>query len=49
VILCRGECKPAMSVLETVLERLELTLNRDKTHVVDAREQAFDFLGFSIQ
>jgi hypothetical protein len=38
-----------MAVLETVLERLELTLNRDKTHVVDARKQAFNFLGFSIK
>jgi group II intron reverse transcriptase/maturase len=49
VILCRGDSQPAMAVLETVLNRLELTLNRDKTHVVDARDQAFDFLGFSIK
>ncbi len=49
VILCRGDSQPAMAVLETVLDRLELTLNRDKTRVVDAREQAFNFLGFSIQ
>lgn len=49
VILCRGTTEPAMAVLETVLQRLELTLNRDKTCVVDARQQAFDFLGFSIR
>ncbi|WP_295544017.1 reverse transcriptase domain-containing protein [uncultured Thiohalocapsa sp.] len=49
VILCRGDSQPAMAVLETVLERLELTLNRDKTRVVDAREQAFNFLGFRIK
>lgn len=49
VILCRGDTAPAMAVLETVLTRLELTLNREKTHVVDARRQAFDFLGFSIK
>jgi group II intron reverse transcriptase/maturase len=49
VILCRGTTEPAMAVLETVLQRLELTLNRDKTRVVDARQQAFDFLGFSIR
>lgn len=48
VILCRGDSKPAMAVLESVLERLELTLNRDKTRMVDARTQRFDFLGFSI-
>jgi group II intron reverse transcriptase/maturase len=49
VILCRGDPAPATAVLESVLQRLELTLNRDKTRVVDAREQAFDFLGFSIK
>jgi group II intron reverse transcriptase/maturase len=49
VILCRGDAGPAMAVLETVLKRLELTLNWDKTRVVDVREQAFDFLGFSIK
>jgi group II intron reverse transcriptase/maturase len=49
VILCRGDSQPAMAVLERVLERLELRLNREKTHVVNAREQSFDFLGFSIK
>jgi len=49
VILCRGDPALAMEVLESVVQRLELTLNRDKTRVVDAREQAFDFLGFSIK
>jgi group II intron reverse transcriptase/maturase len=49
VNLCRGDPGPAMAVLESVVQRLELTLNREKTHVVDAREEAFDFLGFSIE
>jgi group II intron reverse transcriptase/maturase len=49
VILCRGDPGPAMAVLESVVQRLELTLNREKTQVVDAREKAFDFLGFSIK
>lgn len=48
VILCRGDPEEAMTVLSRVLERLELQLNRQKTHVVDARNQRFDFLGFSI-
>jgi len=48
VILCRGDPEDAMTVLSRVLERLELQLNRQKTHVVDARNQRFDFLGFSI-
>ena len=48
-ILYRGDPGPAMAVLESVVQRLELTLNREKTQGVDARETAFDFLGFSIE
>lgn len=49
VILCHGDTSAPMAMFEAILERLDLKLNRDKTRVVDAREQAFDFLGFSIQ
>jgi hypothetical protein len=38
-----------VEVLESAVQRLELTLNRQTTPVVDAREQAFDLLGFSIE
>jgi len=32
-----------------VLERLDLTLNETKTHIVDARKESFNFLGFAIR
>jgi RNA-directed DNA polymerase len=38
-----------MRVLRSVLARLGLSLNEAKTQVVDAREQSFDFLGFSLR
>jgi group II intron reverse transcriptase/maturase len=47
VILCRGDVRQPMEVLQTVLERLDLQLNQTKTKVVDARTEGFDFLGFS--
>ena len=36
-----------MAVLRRVLDRLDLSLNEAKTRVVDAREDSFDFLGFT--
>jgi group II intron reverse transcriptase/maturase len=48
VILCRkGRSGEAMAMLRQILERLELTLNRTKTKVVDAYAEKFDFLGFT--
>jgi group II intron reverse transcriptase/maturase len=48
VILCRiGRSGEAMAMLRQILERLELTLNRKKTKVVDAYAEKFDFLGFT--
>ena len=32
-----------------VLDRLDLTLNESKTHIVDARQESFIFLGFEIR
>ncbi|MBK8114235.1 MAG: maturase [Candidatus Accumulibacter sp.] len=32
-----------------VLERLDLSLNETKTHIVDATQASFNFLGFTIQ
>jgi hypothetical protein len=47
VILCAGKVEEPMRVLRQVLERLGLRLNETKTRVVDARDEPFDFLGFS--
>ena len=47
VILCAGDVEAPMAALRQVLGRLDLRLNETKTRVVDAREESFDFLGFS--
>ncbi len=46
-LVCARGVEPPMRVLRSVLKRLGLSLNEAKTRVVDAREQSFDFLGFS--
>ena len=47
VVLCRGPVDGAMQTVRQVLNRLDLSLNEEKTRLVDARTERFDFLGFS--
>ena len=47
VILSRGHASEALVWTRWVMKRLELTLNETKTRVCDAREQSFDFLGYT--
>lgn len=49
VVLCRHETDAAMTIVRQVLERLELTLNDRKSRTVDARQEAFTFVGFSLR
>ncbi len=35
--------------IKAVLEELELSLNKEKTKLVDARQESFNFLGFTIE
>jgi len=48
VILCRGNTDRILKGLKTVLRDLGLTINEEKTRVVDARRESFSFLGFTI-
>lgn len=48
VILCRGNTDRMLKGVKRVFEDLGLTLNEEKTHVVDARQESFHFLGFTI-
>jgi group II intron reverse transcriptase/maturase len=48
VILCRGNTDRILKGIKTVLGDLGLTVNEEKTRVVDARQEIFHFLGFSI-
>jgi RNA-directed DNA polymerase len=47
VILSRGYAAEAMAWTDAVMTRLGLTLNRTKTRLCDARQERFDFLGYS--
>jgi RNA-directed DNA polymerase len=49
VVLCRKDVEEPLKVVKHVLERLGLTLNEAKTHVVDATQTSFNFLGFTLQ
>ena len=49
VVLCRGKTDAPLAAVRHVLERLDLTLNEAKTHIVDARQESFNFLGFAIR
>jgi group II intron reverse transcriptase/maturase len=48
VILCRGNTGRILNGVRRVFDNLGLNLNEEKTHVVDARRESFNFLGFSI-
>jgi RNA-directed DNA polymerase len=47
VILSRGKAKEALEWTRGVLERLKLTLNEKKTSIRNARQERFDFLGYT--
>ena len=49
VVMCRKEVEEPLKVVRHVLERLDLSLNEAKTHIVDATQASFNFLGFTIQ
>jgi RNA-directed DNA polymerase len=49
VVLCTGNTDRVLKGIETVLGYLELSLNEEKTKLVDAREESFTFLGFTIE
>ena len=48
VVLCRKGTEQPMAVLRQTLGRMGLSLNEEKTRVVDAYQGKFDFLGFEI-
>lgn len=48
VILCRGNADRILNGIRRVFDNLGLNLNEEKTHVVDARQESFNFLGFSL-
>jgi RNA-directed DNA polymerase len=51
VILCRTleEAEAALAAVQQWVEAHGLTLHPEKTHIVDAREKSFSFLGYSFR
>ena len=49
VVLCKGKIDAPLARIQYVLDRLDLTLNETKTHIVDARQEGFNFLGFEMK
>jgi RNA-directed DNA polymerase len=49
VVMCRKDVEEPLKVVRHVLEFLDLSLNEAKTHIVDAAQTGFNFLGFTIQ
>src|SRR5207249_7505911 len=46
ILVCRRSPQPVVAALEAIATRMDLTLNRDKTHVTRVTE-GFDFIGFN--
>ena len=49
VVLCAGTVDAPLATVRHVLERLDLKLNETKTRIVDAKQESFNFLGFTIR
>ncbi len=47
VILSRGQASQALEWTQCIMEQIGLSLNMDKTALKDAREEHFDFLGYT--
>lgn len=49
VVLSKGNTERILKGIKKVLGDLQLSLNEEKTKVVNAREESFNFLGFTIK
>ncbi|MBC7624613.1 MAG: group II intron reverse transcriptase/maturase, partial [Aeromicrobium sp.] len=49
VVLCRKDVATPLSIIRTILGRLDLELNESKTRIVDANSEEFGFLGFDLK
>ena len=47
VICCRRNAAPAMEAMRSIMHRLKLTVNEEKTHVCRLPDESFDFLGYT--
>lgn len=47
VICCKGQAGEAMSAMRSMMDKLKLTVNDDKTHLCQIPRERFDFLGYT--
>ena len=47
VICCRRNADAAMDAMRSIMQKLKLTINEEKTHVCRAPDESFDFLGYT--
>src|SRR5271165_3177317 len=48
VICCRGSAEEAMTVMQTMMTKLRLTVNETKTRLCQGPDEPFNFLGYTI-
>jgi RNA-directed DNA polymerase len=48
VILSRGKAVEALNGIRQVVTRMGVTLNETKTSIKQARQESFNFLGYSV-
>lgn len=48
VVLCKNGTDASFTLLQQILNKLELQLNEDKTEIKDALKEKFNFLGFQV-
>jgi group II intron reverse transcriptase/maturase len=49
VVLCKGNTERLLKGVQNVLGHLGLSLNAEKTRVLDSRQEGFNFLGFTVE
>jgi group II intron reverse transcriptase/maturase len=47
ICCCRGKGAEALATMRSMMERLKLTVNEEKTHLCRLPEETFDFLGYT--
>ena len=48
VILCKGRAEEALAAMRSLMQRLKLTVNEEKTRICHAPLEPFEFLGYTI-
>jgi RNA-directed DNA polymerase len=48
VICCRGTAREAMAAMRSMMSKLKLTINEEKTRMCRLPDESFDFLGYTI-